>query len=135
MRPLLPLLFLLCASGATAEPLHAQQPVPLAIRPAASPLFEMATTRESLRAGWVAPDTTAATTQATYWREGAVGGTTLLGVGGALLAAGLCHADDSRNSCTPPIVGTAALGAVAGGVTGALIGGSFAKHPEATPPR
>jgi uncharacterized membrane protein YeaQ/YmgE (transglycosylase-associated protein family) len=63
-----------------------------------------------------------------YRWEGVIVGALALGVGGALVANGLCHDDGSDEHCARSIIGYSLVGAVVGGVTGGLIGAAIPKH-------
>ena len=68
-----------------------------------------------------------------YWLEGAIAGGVVFGVTGAVVAGGLCGADDSAGGaafggCTDEIIGGGVLGAALGGVLGGLVGSRIHKH-------
>jgi hypothetical protein len=65
----------------------------------------------------------------THWKEGALVGGVVTGLGLALLIDGLCSSDSGGNCVNAVVVGLVGGGAV-GGVVGALIGGQFPKREE-----
>jgi hypothetical protein len=77
----------------------------------------------------LAVDTVPRDIRPTHWKEGALIGGLALGVGGAVLAVSLCGSSDTGN-CGGVTAGGFLVGAVIGGVSGALIGGQFPKGPE-----
>ena len=106
----------------TTTPLAAQATLQ-SLAPHASPLF--------VRPPSAIRDTTDTTVRSrpTHWKRGLLIGGGLGAAGFGLLGYGLCHdLDESHSSCLGPTLGAGALGAVIGGVTGALIGGAFSKR-------
>jgi hypothetical protein len=65
----------------------------------------------------------------THWKEGALVGGIVTGLGLALLIDGLCSSDSGGN-CGSAVTGGLLGGGVVGGVVGALIGGQFPKSEE-----
>ena len=77
-------------------------------------------------------DTAPKVIRPTHWKGGMLLGGAIGGVGLGLLGYGLCHdLSETRTSCFGPALGGTAVGAVIGGVTGALIGGAFRKPAPA----
>ena len=62
----------------------------------------------------------------TYWKEGALVGGVVTGLGLAVWVDAWCRGDD----CGGPVTGGFVLGAVLGGLTGALVGGQFPKDED-----
>jgi hypothetical protein len=117
------LLLVLCllAGGSSASAQAAPQ------GPAASILFA-ATPHSPLRPGsWERADSVARDIQPTHWKEGALIGGVLGGVGGALLGAWVCGMSESSDGCTGTAVAGGLGGALVVGITGALIGGQISK--------
>jgi hypothetical protein len=115
---------LLLALLLTAAPLAAQAPL-RHLAPQASPLF--------VRPPPAIRDTTDTTVRSrpSHWKRGLLIGGALGAAGFGLLGYGLCHdLDESHSSCLGPTLGVGMVGAVIGGVTGALIGGAFPKRPR-----
>jgi len=67
----------------------------------------------------------------THWKEGALVGGIVTGLGVALLINGLCSSDSGGNCGNAVVVGLMGGGAV-GGIVGALIGGQFPKAEESS---
>jgi hypothetical protein len=65
----------------------------------------------------------------THWKEGALVGGIVSGLGLALLIDGLCSSDSGGN-CGSAVAGGLLGGGVLGGLVGALIGGQFPKAQE-----
>jgi uncharacterized membrane protein YeaQ/YmgE (transglycosylase-associated protein family) len=64
----------------------------------------------------------------TWWKEGGIVGSVILGVAGALLVDGLCHdSDTAEEHCGTKSIGGGALGAGVGFVLGSVVGGQFRK--------
>ena len=63
-----------------------------------------------------------------YRYEGAIVGFVLVGVGTAVVSAGLCGQSETQN-CTGPVIGLSLLLGACGALTGALIGGMMPKEP------
>ncbi|HEX6616384.1 MAG TPA: hypothetical protein VF046_08775 [Gemmatimonadales bacterium] len=119
------LVSLLLALLLTAAPLAAQAPLQH-LAPQASSLFVRPPS--AIRG---TPDTTVRS-RPTHWKRGLLIGGGLGAAGFGLLGYGLCHdLDESHSSCLGPTLGIGVVGAVIGGVTGALIGGAFPKRPRA----
>jgi hypothetical protein len=99
--------------------------------PAASVLFNAAQPIGSI--SWEAPrDTVERQIRPTYWKEGALIGGIVGGVGGALLGHGLCEmSEDFDKNCIGSVLLGGVLGAALLAVPGALIGGQFPKHEDA----
>jgi len=73
-------------------------------------------------------DTVQRQIQSTHWKEGALVGGVLGGLGGALLGHALCTQSEQANkNCTGATVIGAVLSAVVLAIPGALIGGQFPK--------
>jgi hypothetical protein len=67
----------------------------------------------------------------TYWKEGALVGGVVGGVGGAFLGHGLCEmSDEIGRNCTGSLFLGGVLGAALLAVPGTLIGGQFPKHQD-----
>ena len=65
----------------------------------------------------------------THWKEGAIVGGLLLGLGGAALAHGLCtQSDTRREDCGGKALEGFVFGGATGFAIGALLGGLFPKH-------
>jgi len=65
----------------------------------------------------------------THWKEGALIGGIVTGLGIALLIDGFCSSDSGGN-CGGAVAGGLLAGGAVGGVVGALIGGQFPKPEE-----
>ena len=114
------------ALGLTATPLAAQATLQ-SLTPHASPLFGS----RPPSAARDATDTTARS-RPTQWKTGLLIGGGLGAAGFGLLGWGLCQdLNESHSSCLGTTLGAAGLGAVIGGVTGALIGGAFPRRAPA----
>lgn len=121
---------LLIVSLATWTTPGAAQTLPLSA--ASSPLFVGLPTprwRATLEAQ---PDPVARQIQPTYWKEGALVGGVLGGLGGALLGNAICtQTERPDKNCTGTTVIGAVLAAAILAIPGALIGGQFPKGHSA----
>lgn len=68
-----------------------------------------------------------------YWLEGAIGGGTLLGIGGVLFAIDLCNPDSGGGSCTSAAILGGLATATVGAVIGAFVGKTIPKHAKGDP--
>jgi hypothetical protein len=66
----------------------------------------------------------------TYWKEGALIGGVVTGLGLALLIDGFGRSSDAADDCGGALAGGFLSGGVMGGVIGALIGGQFPKAED-----
>jgi len=70
----------------------------------------------------------------THWKEGAIVGGLLLGLGGAALAHGLCaQSDTGREDCGGKALEGFVFGGATGFAIGALLGGLFPKNSSPPP--
>jgi hypothetical protein len=75
------------------------------------------------------PDTVVKEIPPTHWKRGLLIGGAVGGAALGFLGYALCHdLRETQESCLGPTLGGAAIGAVMGGITGALIGGAFRKN-------
>ena len=70
----------------------------------------------------------AAASQKSYWLEGAIGGGTLLGIGGVLFAIDLRNPDSGGGSCTSAAILGGLATATVGAVIGAFVGKAIPKR-------
>jgi hypothetical protein len=66
----------------------------------------------------------------THWKEGALVGGVVTGLGLALWVDAWCRGSESSDDCGGAATGGFVLGAVLGGLTGALVGGQFPKDED-----
>lgn len=111
----------------------AQNPSPLVRGPAPSSLRDPRVVGPFRQAWSPDPSDSVPKIRPTYWKEGAIVGGVIGGVGLGLLAARFCAvAEETDESCTGATLVGGLLGAVILGVPGALIGGSFPKGERRT---
>lgn len=108
------------ASRAQDAPARIHAPRPSQVRSVAFP--------GPLRQGFRV-DTVERKIRRTHWKEGALVGGVVTGLGLALLIDGLCNSDSGDNCTNAGVLGLVGGGAV-GGIVGALIGGQFPKDEE-----
>ncbi len=60
--------------------------------------------------------------------EGLAIGASVFGIVGVLMADALCTPDSGTDSCTGPVIGAGAVGALVGGVIGGFIGSAIPKR-------
>jgi len=121
LRPLILVLLLLIpplAAQAQSAPAHIPRPTP-------SPILNAAARGPLGRP--LALDSLRRKIPPTHWKEGALLGGGALGLGFALLAAGLCGYYDSGTNCGGAVTGGFVVGGGLGALIGALVGGQFAK--------
>ena len=75
-------------------------------------------------------DSVRGTIRPTYWKEGALIGGVVTGLGLAFLADGLCSSSDTSDDCGGALTGGFLVGGVLGGLAGALVGGQFPKAED-----
>lgn len=68
-----------------------------------------------------------------YRWEFGIAGAALLGHTGAVAANAACNPDSTSRNCVGPVVGTAAVGALVGGVVGLFVGAGIEKQSEPPP--
>jgi hypothetical protein len=125
VRQLLSTLAILFAVPAAVSAQHLAGPSP-------SVLFARQP-QASLYPALAAPDTIRTGIRPTYWKEGALIGGLVGGLGLGLFAAELCRfSEQPSNGCVGTTLLTALVGTVIVGIPGALIGGSFPKYPKNT---
>ena len=61
------------------------------------------------------------------WELG-IAGAALVGLAGLVAANAACTPDTTSDSCVGPLVGTAAVGSLVGGVIGLFVGAGIEKH-------
>lgn len=104
----------------------AAQTLPLSA--ASSPLFASIQAPRWRAALEAQPDTVERQIQPTHWKEGALVGGVLGGLGGALLGHAICtQSEQPDKNCTGTTVIAAVLSAAVLAIPGALIGGQFPK--------
>jgi hypothetical protein len=111
----------------------AQTPIALVRGPAPSPLRDPRVVGPFRQAWSPDPSDSVAKIRPTYWKEGAIVGGVVGGIGLGLLAARFCAvAEETDENCTGATLVGGLLGAVILGVPGALIGGSLPKGGRET---
>jgi hypothetical protein len=79
------------------------------------------------------PDTVPRQIKPTHWREGGMVGSLLVGAFSVWFGNEICrYVEDGGNGCAGFMIRGAIAGGITGFLIGALIGGQFPKHPSAS---